>query len=135
VTTCFTLSGLPYEPFDDSKYLIFQSEGENGDRSVVALPGDAVVGENDEVTPLTVDILKRLRGPTPVADRGAVIGDFGERLSEDDVKTSLLEKVLFVAVDGCDTAEGSFSIGNFGKVVAGLTGLVKTGVSALRNSV
>jgi hypothetical protein len=102
---------------------------------VVALAGDAEMGENELWTPLVVDIFKRLRGPTPVAERGAVMGELGERGSDDAVNTSLLENELFVAVDGCDVAKGSFSRGNLGKPVAGLDGLVKTGVRALRNSV
>lgn len=45
VTTCRTLTGLPPALRGVSIYRIFQSEGENGDRIVRALPGDSVPGE------------------------------------------------------------------------------------------
>jgi hypothetical protein len=64
-------------------------------------------------------------------------GDSGEILADfaDFTNSALLGNETLVAVDGCEIDVGNFSTGNFEKLIAGLIGLLKTGVSAFRNSV
>jgi hypothetical protein len=61
------------------------------------------------------------------------LGDCGEKVA--DLITLPLEKEPLVAVDGCEVDVGRLSMGNLEKATSGLTGLVKTGVRAFKNSV
>jgi hypothetical protein len=69
-------------------------------------------------------------------DSGEILADFVDFVDFVDFGNStLLGNETLVAVDGCEIDVGNFSTGNFEKLIAGLIGLLKTGVSAFRNSV
>jgi len=78
----------------------------------------------------------RRRVPGILADWGVSSGDSGTWERDfAEFSPSTLEKLLDVAVDGCDLElDELLSRGYFGKLTPGLTGLVKTGVSAFKNS-
>lgn len=69
-----------------------------------------------------------------LAEIGGAYGESGETVA-DFVKSPPLGNEVLVAVDGCEIDAVNFSNGNLEKLTAGLIGLLKTGVSALRNSV
>lgn len=98
---------------------------------VVALLGESVTGEYAS----DCGIRRRRRAPGDFAECGAANGEGGGREAEADFIASPLEKEPLVAGDGCVVDCSDFSMGNFGKVTPALTGLVKTGVRAFRNSV
>lgn len=121
-------------------YRIFQSEGENGDRIVRALPGESVKGEYMPVR----GIRRRRNVVGSLADCGPGLGagEGGGRVALATLglsraeRLSRVEKTVLVALDGTDMGEGRrFSNLNLGNSTLALTGLVKTGVRAFRNSV
>lgn len=99
---------------------------------VAALFGDSVTGEYAS----DCGIRRRRRAPGDLAECGGANGEGGGSAAEADFMASPLGNDPLVAVDGCVADESSaFSMGNFGKVTPALTGLVKTGVRAFKNSV
>lgn len=94
-----------------------------------------MVGDISFPHALAVDIRNRFRPLLKdLAEIGGAYGESGEMVA-DFTKSPPLGNETLVAVDGCDIDAIIFSIGNFEKLAAGLMGLLKTGVSALRNSV
>lgn len=133
VTTCRTLTVVGPALRGDSKYRIFQSDGEKGDRIVLALCGESVAGENTN----EVGIRRRFNGAGSLADCGALAGDGGGREIEVVLEVvSRVGKWTLVALVGTECDAGlSLSNGYFGKLTPALTGLEKMGVRALRKSV
>lgn len=101
----------------------------------MALIGESLVGDRTFPHALAVDIRNRfLPELLDLTDLGGAYGESGEMVA-DFTKSSPLGNETLVAVDGCEIDVVGFSKGNFEKLIAGLIGLLKTGVSAFRNSV
>lgn len=103
-----------------------------------ALPGESVTGEYMHVC----GIRRRRRVVGSLADCGLRAGEGGGSVALATLglsragRLSRVEKTVLVALDGTDIGEGRrFSNLNFGNSAPALTGLVKTGVRAFRNSV
>jgi hypothetical protein len=101
----------------------------------VALRGESVAGDIAFRVAFAVEIRSRFRPLGDLAERGAATGDSGE-LDSDFTKSPPLGNETLVAVDGCEMdVGGNLSMGYLEKLIAGLIGLWKAGVNALRNSV
>jgi hypothetical protein len=101
----------------------------------VELSGESFDGDSALPHALAVDIRNRfLPLLKDLAEMGGAYGESGEIVA-DFTKSPPLGNETLVAVDGCEIDVVIFSNGNFEKLTAGLIGLLKTGVSAFRNSV
>lgn len=138
VVTWRTLTGLPLALRGVSRcrtFQSFQSDGEKGERMVVALRGDSAAGENCGMCKR-----RRPRAVFPVrAVPTALLGVGGGReVAGADLPGSLNANEPASALAGWDVGPGELaglSSGKLGKLMLALTGLLNTGVRALRNSV
>lgn len=95
--------------------------------------GESLMGEKALAEVLIGDIFIRLRPLAPLVGCSGTLADSGENVA--DLISSPLENEPLVAVDGCDVDVRGLSVGNLEKLAPGLTGLVKIGVRAFKNSV
>lgn len=115
---------------------------------VVALRGESVTVEGEKRRDCGIRRRRRLRTSLGlVMPAPALVGVGGGRdAAENDLSDSLAEKEPLIALAGWDVGEMagrsrslslslSLSRGNLGKLMLALTGLLNTGVRALRNSV
>ena len=143
VTTCRTLTGLQLALRGVSRcrtFQSFQSDGEKGERIVVALRGDCAEGEKGGMRRRRNRAFFPVQALVPVVAALCGVGS-DNVVGGADLSTSLKVNEPVTALAGCDVGPEELAglsrekVGKLGKLMLELTGLLNTGVNALRNSV